>query len=177
MAQAKTAPKQQTSTPDEKPAAKVEVEEISPIAKVAREAPKQLTANQIQPEGTAWGRWAVMAKAEHTIHDALSPIYLYARADQMRGGDYIEIKHPFGYWVVCLDVVRVDRQARGIVSHVRHVFDYTKDARTITPDLAGAVIQHLGARNWAIVDGRHVVADDFPSQEAAQKWLEERKAA
>lgn len=180
MAQAKTAQKATTGeSKDSEVKAQIapKKEEISPIAKVARETPKQMSANKIQPEGTAWGRWAVMALAEHKIKDALHPLYLYNRAEQFQPGDYVEIKHPFGYWVVCLDIVRVDRQSRGIVSYPRHIFDYKQDGRLITPNLTGAEVQHLGAQGWSVVHGRHVVAEDFPTQEAAEEWLKEREAA
>lgn len=154
-------------------------EELSPVARVKRAMPRQLPPHDIQPEGAKWGRWSVFSHVDHTIEDAMTPRYLYAKAEHIRPGDYIEIKHPLGDWVLCLDVVRVDREARGIAANVRHLFDYTREgAIRITPDVIGARIEFLGARQWAVVDGEHnVLADEFASRELAQAWLAKKRAA
>jgi len=145
--------------------------ELSPIARIRKNNVPQLAPQDIQPEGAKWGRWAVIAQAEHTIEDALHPRYLYAKNDQIRPLDYIEIKHPFGHWCVCLDVVRVDTQARGIVAYIRHVFDFTKAERIVAPDLSEARVEYLGDRLWSVVDSHHVVKDQFPTRNAADAWL------
>lgn len=150
-------------------------EDISPVAKVARDMPKQLASHDIQPEGAKWGRWAVMAHADHDISDCLGPRYLYGKADQLQPGDYVEIKHPFGFFVVCLDVVRVDTQARGVVAHIRHVFDYRKAETMVAPDLSGARVELLGGREWSVIDGHHVVKDLFPTKTAAEAWLSDQR--
>src|SRR5690606_10292899 len=130
-----------------------------------------------QPEGIKWSRWGVFCNAEHTIEDCLSPLYLFSKAEFFKPGDYVEIKHPFGYFTVCLDIVRIDMTARGIESYIRHVFDYRVDGRRILPDLRGARVEKLGGREWSIVDGNHVVADNFMTRESAEKWLAERRQA
>jgi hypothetical protein len=152
--------------------------ELSPVARAKRSS-KQLPPHEIQPEGAKWGRWSIMAQADHTIEDAMGPRYLYAKADQIRPGDYVEIKHPLGNWVVCFDVVRIDRQARGIVANVRHIFDYTQEGGIrITPDVLGAHVEYLGARGWAVIDeDKHVLADEFESREVAEGWLTKKRAA
>lgn len=132
---------------------------------------KQLAPQDILPEGAKWGRWGVMAQADHTIEDCLNPLYLFGKADQFQAGDYVEIKHPFGQFVVCLDIVRIDKQLRGIVAHIRHVFDYSKAETMIAPDLRGARVEFLGSREWSVVDGHHVVKDQFPDQISARAWL------
>ena len=147
--------------------------DVSPVARVKRMSSKQLPPHEIQPEGAKWGRWSIMSQVDHTLEDVMGPRYLYAKADQIRPGDYIEIKHPHGDWVVALDVVRVDRQARGIVSNVRHIIDYTQaGAVRISPDMGGARVELLGARLWAVIDqDQHVLADEFETREAALSWL------
>lgn len=151
-------------------------EDISPVAKVARAAFKQLPPQEIQTIGAKWNHWAVMAHAEHSIEDVCHPRYLWAKADQMKPGDYVEIKHIYGKFVVCLDVTSINHVARGIVANVRHVFDYTQPgARQITPHLIEARVAFLGARGWCVVDGTHVAADGFRDKQAADKWLDEER--
>lgn len=159
-----------------KPEAAPKQDQISPVARVARTMPKQLPPQDIQPAGARWNSWGIMAQADHTIEDVTASRYLWAKADQMKAGDYVEIKHPFGYFVVCLDVVRIDHQARGIVANVRHVFDYTQPgAQIIKPSLQGARIEFLSVRGWAVVQETHVVKDGFESREKAEQWLDEQR--
>jgi hypothetical protein len=150
---------------------------VQPIQPATIGVPKQLSTQEIQPEGIKWTRWAVVCNAEHTIEDCLHPLYLYAKGEQFKACDYVEIKHPFGYFTVCLDVVRVDHRVRGIEAHIRHIFDYRLSEAKIKPDTAGAQIQKLGDREWSIIIGHHVVADNFATREAAEKWLSEQRAA
>lgn len=133
---------------------------------------KQLTPQDIQPMGNNWGSWGVTAQADHTIEDCLHPRYLYGKSQAMRPLDYIEIKHCHGQFVICLDVVRIDTDARGIVANIRHIFDYTREGtRTVQPDLSSSRIEHLGSREWCIVDGHHVVKDNFPTRVSAEAYL------
>lgn len=150
-------------------------EEISPVALVRKSAIRQAAPQDIQPEGAKWGRWSIVAQAEHTIEDALHPRYLYAKADQMGKLDYVEIKHPHGFWTVCLDVVKVDRIQQGIVAHIRHVFDYREAKTMVKPDLSGARVEFLGDRQWSVVDGHHVAQDGFPTMAAAEAWLSDAR--
>ena len=145
--------------------------ELSPIGRIRFNSVPQLAPQDIHPEGSKWGRWAVVAQAEHSIEDALHPRYLYAKHEQIRPLDYVEIKHPFGHWCVCLDVVRVDTQARGIVAYIRHVFDFAKAERLVAPDLSDARVEYLGDRMWSVVDGHHVVKDGMPTRQAAEAFL------
>lgn len=150
---------------------------ISPVARVARSMPKMLPAHDIHPEGVSWGRWAVTAHADHAIEDVLHPRYLYAKHEHFRPLDCVEIKHPYGLFVVCLDILKVDRSARGIVAYVRNIYDYTQAAHVIAPDLSGARVEFLGGREWSVVDGHHVVKDEFRSRAAAEQWLAEERRA
>ena len=152
------------------------IEEITQPA-VRRALPKHLATYDIQPEGIKWGRWAVVAHPDHTINDVLAPGYLFTKGEQFQPCDYVEIKHPLGYFCVCLDVVRVDMQARGLVAHIRHIFDYTKAVDLVQPKLDGVKIERLGSSEWTILDGQHVVADNFPTRAAAEKWLDDRRVA
>lgn len=148
---------------------------LSPVARVRKDRTRQLAPQDIQPEGAKWGRWAVVAGADDTIEDALSPRYLWGKADQIRPLDYIEIKHPYGFWCVCLDVVKVDHAARGIHAYVRHVFDFTQSDEKVAPDLSGARVEFLGGRQWAVVDGHHVVKDAFSTRQSAEAWLGQQR--
>lgn len=171
MANTKTAERASETAPAAVPA------EAAAPSYIAPAVPKQLSPQEIQPEGIKWTRWDVFCNADHSIEDCLDPLYLFAKAEQMRPGDYVEIKHPFGHFVICLDIVHVDLNARGVVSYVRHVFDYRQaGAEKIKPNLRGAHIEKLGGREWSIVDGRHVVADNFATRAEAEEWLAKRKA-
>lgn len=150
--------------------------EVSPVTRVARTMPKQLPPQDIQPAGARWNAWGIMAHADHTIEDVTASRYLWAKADQMKAGDYVEIKHPFGYYVICLDVVRIDHQARGIVANIRSIYDYTQPgAQIIKPSLQGARIEFLSVRGWAVVQDTHVVKDGFEGREKAEQWLDEQR--
>lgn len=151
-------------------------ETVSPVAKVARSVARQLAPQDVQPAGSKWNSWTAMAHAEHTIEDVMHPRYLWARHEQMNAGDYVEIKHIHGKFVVCLDVIAINKVARGIVANVRHVFDYTQaGAIQIKPSLINARIEFLGARQWAVVEGTHVAADQFADRGSAEKWLDEQR--
>lgn len=138
----------------------------------------QVPGQDIQPAGAKWGQWSVFSHAEHTWDDACDPRYLWAKADQIRPGDEITIKHPYGNWVLILDVVSVDKVLQGIVSNIRSVFDYTQEgAKKIAPDLSTARVEYLGARGWAVVQGHHVAKDSMTTREEADAWLIKRRGA
>ena len=153
----------------EKPAA-VDQADVSPEAAVRARTIPQLAAQDIHTDGVRWSRWGVVCLAEHTIEDVLHPRFLFNRAEQIKPLDYIEIKHPYGLFVVCLDVVRVDFAGRGIITYPRHIHDYSK-ADALEPDLSTARIEFLGDRSWCLVDGHHVVKEGFGTREDAKAWL------
>ena len=137
-----------------------------------------LPASEIQPAGIKWEQWNVFCLKEHDIEDVLAPDYLYAKRDQIRSGHYIEIKHPLGYFVVCLDVVRVDHEARAIVSAIRHIHDYRgEDARFVRPALESIRYENLGDRGWSVVMGNEILADHFADKASAERWVAEKRAA
>ena len=150
--------------------------EMSPATRVRQSSVRQLAPVDIQPMGHKWHHWNVVAHADHTIEDALNSRYLTGKINEFSPLDYIEIKHPFGYWVICLDVIKVDRVSRGLVAHIRHIFDYTKADRVIAPDLSGARVDFLGGdKQWSVVDGHHIAMEGFPTRTAAEAWLSEQK--
>lgn len=143
----------------------------------APRARQQLLNHEIQPVGIHWSNWSVLTKENHTIEDVLDAGYLFSKHEHMRPNDYVEIKHPLGFFAVCLDIVRIDKQARGIVANVRHIFDYTSDDNVmVRPRLDSVRIDILGDRGWSVIDGIHVVADGFTNRVEAEKWLAKRKA-
>ena len=160
-------------------------EKPSPPARVAavpapRQAPKPLPGFEIQPKGVKWQEWGIMARIDDTIRDVLDPGYLFAKHEQFATGHTIEIKHPLNLFVVVLDVVAVDIQAKGLVCYIRHVFDYSSISgdHIVRPTLDDAQIKSMGARGWAVVTGHHVVRDGFLTEGQATEWLNaKRKAA
>lgn len=149
--------------------------EVSPVARVRMNSVPQLSKDALRPSGTHLAHWDGIAQAEHTIEDVLHPRYCWSRASEINQLDLIRIVHVHGQFEVELRVIRVDHQARGIVAHIRNVYDYSQAKNMIAPTLSDAKIEHLGARKWAITDGHHVVKDEFVTRAAAESWLASRR--
>lgn len=147
--------------------------------RAVRKNPRQLPGPEIQPLGSKFAAWGVIAHADHSIEDVLHPMYLWNKAEQIEAHATIEIKHALGFYVVVLDVVRVDRATRSIISNVRHIFDYTADGtRRVAPDVSGARVDFLGSeRQWAVIDGHHVIKDRLATRAEAEIFIVNLKKA
>jgi len=143
---------------------------LSPVARVRANTTPQATKEMVRPAGTLWGAWSVVAQEDHTVEHAKNPRYLWNRADEIRPLDYIEIKHPYGLWCLCLDVVRVDREQQAVIAYIRNEFDFSR-AEIIMPDISGATIEFLGASQWTIKDGHRTIKDGFASRQSAEAHL------
>lgn len=145
-------------------------------AKPRRAFPVQVVAHDIQPAGTKWSSWAVVAHDDHTIEDALHPRYLYNKADHFNVLDYVEIKHPHGDWIVCLDIVRIDNEARYVFSKLRHVFDFTLEGdKQVQVDLSAARVEFMGSEEWGIIDGHHTMKSGFKTRVEAEGYLRRKR--
>lgn len=142
-----------------------------------RKNPVQMAPQDIQPAGTKWGEWGVVARDDHTIDDALHPRYLYNKADQFNPLDVVTIKHPHSDWVVILDIVAIDTEARAVFAKVRHIFDYTQEAGPGTPkaDLSNARVDFMGSEEWGIVDGHFTVRSGFKTRQEAESYLRRKR--
>lgn len=170
----KTKPKFEDET-DEVAAAPV----AAPAIAAVKDEPRRkllLPASEIQPFGIKWETWQIVCLPDHTLEDVLDPGFLFAKGEYIKPMDTIEIKHPLGIFTIVLDVQHVDMRARGIVAHIRHLFDYTQEARTIRPRLANAKIMVMGDNGWSVVEDHHVIADGFRTKAEADRWLDAKRA-
>jgi hypothetical protein len=119
----------------------------------------------------------VVARAEHTMADAMHGRYLWHRHDRIKPGDRIEIRHAKHEFFLEFYVVDVDAEAQELRYHVLAKHDFT--ARALPKlELANAKIAHRGnAGKWSVVNGRAVVKDGFETEAEAEAWLAEKRAA
>lgn len=142
-----------------------------------RKQPLQMAPHDIQPAGTKWSSWSVVARDDHTIEDAIHPRYLWNKAEQFNVLDDVTIKHPHGDWVVVLDIITIDSEARAVFSKIRHIFDYTVEQTASTPkaDISGAKVEFLGTEEWGIVDGHFTVRSGFKTKAEADRYLARKR--
>jgi len=145
-------------------------------APAVRKAPAQMTAHDIQPAGTKWTSWNVVARDDHTMEDAIHPRYLWNKADQFNPLDEVTIKHPHGDWVIVLDVMSIDSEARAVFTKIRHILDYSQEQLAVPkPDLSGARVEFLGSDEWGITDGHFTVRSGFKTRQEAESYLRKKR--
>lgn len=159
----------------QEPTVATETQAPPEMVRIRKNAIRQLPKDAVRPDGTHFTGWSVVAHAEDTIDDALHPLYLWARKDEIRRLDTITIKHPFMEWTVVLEVSQVSERPRGIFSEIRHIFQYTDPNRQrVMPDLSGARIEYRGSdAQWSVIDEHHVLIEKLPTRAAAEAWLQQ----
>lgn len=150
--------------------------EISPVARVARANPVQLSAQEINPAGARWQTWEIKSHANHDIEDVLHPRYLWAKSEQIKPGDVVIVKHALDQFVVVLDVLAIDHHTRGIITHTRYARE--KDQEAVNkPDARSWTIDQTAPDNWRVLDGTYVVQENFLSRRQAELWIAQQQGA
>jgi hypothetical protein len=117
--------------------------------------------------------WACCAPETHTLEDAMSPAYLWAKAREIRPGDFFEVRHERHAFLVRGYVVDLDHDAKTLSFKLLPGYPVDlRDMELIACDWSGATVtQEAPPYNWCIRLGGAIAKSDFSSESRATEWL------
>jgi len=147
----------------------------APDLKVVTEPPRvQAPDHSIKLAEHGRNLWYVIAPADHTLEQAMDLRYCWHRHEQIKPGDWIEIRHSLFHYHIDILVTEIDKEAMSILGYYT-VRDLTKEELRV-PDLDGAYTEELGALKWVIRLGTRVLKSGFDTKLEADAWLKKKQA-
>lgn len=139
----------------------------------------QLLGHDIRLAEHGRNHWHGIAHENHTLEEALDPIYLWHRHSEIKPGDLIEVRHVLHHFWFQGYVTAIDAEAQAIRYHVLECRDFKGEgAKPMQTDLSKAeVVDKGGIHKWSVVLGIKTLKHGFATEEAAEAWLEKKKAA